>query len=606
MRCGADLKLTIGIPTYKDFDGWWFTVASLYEHHDLSDCELLTVDNSPDSPEGEAVRKSCTQWPGMRYVPQPSPVGTAPAKDRVFAEATGDIVLCIDSHVILGKRAIDAVFFALGNESQRNVLLHGPLCFDGTNTISTHLNRHWGSGMPGQWVRGWLHRCGISAAPRRLPNGLISWETITQNCVSVACCGCGPLDTGAWDGHESRVRAAGWQPLDETNRRWEIGAHGTGLFACRRETWPKFCDGAAADMTGFGCEEWHLHDLWRSLGGRVVMTPQLRWRHRFRQEHHEYRPELLDQARNAILWSKRLGRDPATIRQHFPRVDAATWELLARGERPQPTPPATSPANAAPPPCSLAGLNVLAKVAGNVGVVDPQGVAFPCALRAEAKTVVANVGLYPSARSAVEAAHAEVRRGAWGTQTFTAHFSDGNFDALRKDLVFFANVAADRRDAMLCHAIVAAKWIAITPKPAVTPAILGSWHQVETSPASEFAFFAEWAEYWTPEFLGPGTQLQWLIAELGLGDGKKTCEACSLRAKQMDDWGVRGCESNRETILGWLHAAAAEAGIVDKLRAAVKLPAAALLDPCDWLLTEAIRRSREGLKATAESHPAAT
>lgn len=599
------MKLTIGIPTYKDFDGWWATVSSLYEHHDLSDCEVLTVDNAPDSPEGEEVRQSCGQWPGMRYVPQASPVGTATAKDRVFAEATGDVVLCIDSHVILGKRSIDAVFGTFAKRDAHKVLLHGPLVFDGENTVSTHLNRHWGSGMPGQWARGWLHRCGCTAAPRRLPDGSISWETIGPSCVSVSHCSCDlPLDGGNWEGHESRLRANHWMPLDETECHWDIGAHGTGLFACLRSVWPKFCVKESATMAGFGCEEWHVHDLWRSLGGHVVLDPRLRWRHRFRQKHHEYRPELLDQARNAILWTKRLGRDPKTIRQHFPRVDSPAWDALARGERPQSAPPATSPAIAAPPPCTLVGLNVLAKIAGNVGLVDPQGKAFPCALRAGAKKVVASVERYPSVLSAVDAAHAEVRRGAWGDQTFTAHYSDGYFDLLRSDLVVFANVAADRRNAMLTQAIAAARWIAITPKPAVTPAVLEPWHQVETSPASEFAIYAESKEFWVPEFLGPGTQLQWLIAELGLSEQKTACEACSQRAGQMDAWGVQGCEANRETILGWLREAAAEAGVLEKLRAASRLPVDALLDPCDWLLTEAIRRSREGLKATAESHPA--
>lgn len=601
------MKLTIGIPTYKDYDGWWATVSSLYEHHDLSDCEVLTVDNAPDSPEGEEVRQSCGQWPGLRYVPQASPVGTATAKDRVFAEARGDVVLCLDSHVILGKRAIDAVLDTFACEDADNVLLHGPLIFDGTNTVATHLNRHWGSGMPGQWARGWFHRCGFTAAPRRLPNGTISWETICHASATVEECYCGSLNGYAWDGHESRLLSHGWKPLDKMVDIWEIGAHGTGLFACRRDRWPQFCRGESADMVGFGCEEWHLHDLWRMAGGRVMMHPRLRWRHRFRQKHHEYRPDLLDQARNAILWTKRLGRDPKLVHEHFPRVDAATWDALTRGERIQPTTPATpatSPTVAAPPPCTLVGLNVLAKIAGNVGLVDPQGKAFPCALRAGAKKVVASVERYPSVLSAVDAAHSEVRRGAWGEQTFTAHYSDGHSDLLRSDLVVFANVAADLRDAMLFRAIAGARWIAITPRPTVTPAIIGSWHQVETSPASECAIFAESKDFWIPEFLGPGTHLQWLIAELWLGDGKKSCEACSQRAKQMDDWGVRGCESNRETILGWLREAAAAAGVLEKLRAAARLPAAALLDPCDWLLTEAIRRSREGLKATAESHPA--
>lgn len=595
------MKLTIGIPHFNDYDGWWFTVSSLFEHHshNLHDVDLLTVDNSPNTEQGEEVRASCGQWPGMRYVSQETPVGTATAKDRVFAEALGDIVLCLDSHVLLGPlafRAIERTF----SIAQSPTLLHGPLAFDGTATVATHLNSEWGSGMPGQWVRGWIHPCGTVLAPRRVSaTGGISWETITAPIEQRTECSCGELPRVAWHGHEAYLRAAGWVPIDERVEHYDIGAHGTGLFACQRWCWPKFCAGDSSSMSGFGCEEWHLHDLWRDMRGRVVFDPFLRWRHRFRQKHHEYRPALLDQGRNAILWSRRLGRDPSRLRKHFPRIDATEWRRLEAGERIVESPRPASPANAAPPPCRLVGLNVIAKLASSVGVIDPQGIAFPCVLRAGAKAVEVSVERYPSVVTAVDAAHSAVRSGTWGHQTFTAHFSDSDRQqSLRHELMVFANVAPDRRDALLTRVIASARWVAITPKPSIVPAPLADWHQVETSPASEFAFFAMSAEFWIPEFLGPGTQLQWLIAELGLGDGS-ACSACNQRAAEMDAWGVAGCEAHRETILGWLRSAAAEAGIVAKLRAAAKLPAAALLEPCDWLLTEAIRRSREGLKATA-------
>ena len=36
--------LTIGMPTYKDFDGVYFTIQALRMYHDLNNVELLVVD----------------------------------------------------------------------------------------------------------------------------------------------------------------------------------------------------------------------------------------------------------------------------------------------------------------------------------------------------------------------------------------------------------------------------------------------------------------------------------------------------------------------------------------------------------------------------------
>ena len=41
--------LTIGMPTYKDFDGVYFTIQALRMYHDLNDVELLVVDTEEKS-----------------------------------------------------------------------------------------------------------------------------------------------------------------------------------------------------------------------------------------------------------------------------------------------------------------------------------------------------------------------------------------------------------------------------------------------------------------------------------------------------------------------------------------------------------------------------
>ncbi|MFZ9376813.1 MAG: hypothetical protein ACO25K_06785, partial [Candidatus Fonsibacter ubiquis] len=51
-------KLTIGIVTYEDYDGLFFTIQSIRMHHAdaMKDVEFLVLDNNPESPSGEATR----------------------------------------------------------------------------------------------------------------------------------------------------------------------------------------------------------------------------------------------------------------------------------------------------------------------------------------------------------------------------------------------------------------------------------------------------------------------------------------------------------------------------------------------------------------------
>ena len=94
------VALTIGMPTYNDFDGVYFTVQALRLYQDLDDTELLVVDNYGC----EHTRDFVDGWAKVRYVLATDAVGTAAAKNRVFAEAQGEAVLCCDSHVLLAPR----------------------------------------------------------------------------------------------------------------------------------------------------------------------------------------------------------------------------------------------------------------------------------------------------------------------------------------------------------------------------------------------------------------------------------------------------------------------------------------------------------------------
>src|SRR5260370_17184299 len=89
--------LTIGMATYQDYDGVYFTLQSLRLHQDLDAVELLVVDNFGC----DATRQLVEGWTGGRYLRFTEAQGTAAPRDQLFREARGKAVLCLDSHVFL-------------------------------------------------------------------------------------------------------------------------------------------------------------------------------------------------------------------------------------------------------------------------------------------------------------------------------------------------------------------------------------------------------------------------------------------------------------------------------------------------------------------------
>lgn len=97
--------------------------------------------------------------------------------------------------------------------------------------------------------------------------------------------------------------------------------------------------------------------------------------------------------------------------------------------------------------------------------------------------------------------------------------------------------------------------------------------------------------------VGVGSEMEKVIGELGW---KATgCAGCKIMAQKMNRWGVEGCETHREEILGWLRYQQSQAGWLEKMRAGVLAVKTGLvtrlnpLDPAPGLLDESIRRFRE-------------
>jgi hypothetical protein len=249
------VALTIGMPTYNDFDGVYFTMQALRHYQDLEDTELLVVDNYGC----EHTKAYVEGWAGARYILATDAVGTAAAKNRVFAEAKGEAVLCCDSHVMFLPGVIARLKAYYQEHPHTRDLLQGPLVADDLQTISTHFDPVWIDEIWGFWATD--------------PRG-----------------------------------------LDPDGEPFDIPMQGMGAFSCRKEAWLGFNPA----FRGFGGEEGYIHEKFRQAGARTLCLPWLRWVHRFGRPAGVPYPALLhDKVKNYIIGFTELGLDLEPVREHF-------------------------------------------------------------------------------------------------------------------------------------------------------------------------------------------------------------------------------------------------------------------------------------------------
>ena len=264
---GQSKKLTIGMATYDDYDGAYFSLQALRLYHPeiLPDVEFLVIDNHPDGPCSADLKNLEASIPNYRYVPHDLWQGTT-VKHVVFEQAAGEFVLCIDSHVFIVPGAIKRLLDYLSAHPDTKDLLQGPLLYDDLKSLATHFTPAWRGGMYGFW-------------------------------------GCD--DRG----------------IDPDAPPFDIPMQGAGLFACRRAAWPGF----NPLFRGFGGEEGYIHEKFRQNGGRTLCLPFLRWVHRFQRPLGvPYHNSWEDRMRNYLIGFKELGIPTTEMETHF-------RELLGEG-----------------------------------------------------------------------------------------------------------------------------------------------------------------------------------------------------------------------------------------------------------------------------------
>ena len=173
------MKLTIGMASFNNREEVKKTIKCLRMYHDLSDSEILVVDNFGD----DILRDWISYWGSgaVRYERFTEIQGTAAPRQKVFELAKGEFVICIDSHMTLFPGALDKLWDGPD-------LIHGPMAYDDLRGFCTRFENVWRDSMWGIW------------GPT-IPRDLIPKE-----------------------------------PFD-------IWGHGLGLFGCRKDSWLGFNPG---------------------------------------------------------------------------------------------------------------------------------------------------------------------------------------------------------------------------------------------------------------------------------------------------------------------------------------------------------------------------
>ena len=136
------MRLTVGMASYNNFTEVFFTIQALRMYQNLSDAEILIIDNFGDP---ELEKFVTNQGQGIvRYERCTDNIGPAYAKNEVFVRARGETVLCIDSHVMLVPGALDKI-------PVTDDLIQGPLVYCDLRNIVTEWKPVWRGHMWGIW-----------------------------------------------------------------------------------------------------------------------------------------------------------------------------------------------------------------------------------------------------------------------------------------------------------------------------------------------------------------------------------------------------------------------------------------------------------------------
>lgn len=236
-------KLTIGMATYDDYDGVYFTIQSLRMYHDIcntDEVEFVVIDNNPTSKYGEETKKFVERIHGKYFTNENK--NTSFSKYKIADLASGEYVLILDCHVLLSLGSINCLLSHYEKSPDCKDLIQGPLLYDDLKTVSTHFDPKWSGHMYGVWATN--------------------------------------------------------KEAYEKNEPFEIPMQGMGLLSFEKKNWPRINN----NFIGFGGEEGYIAEKFKQNGGKNICLPGLKWSHRFgRPAGVPYRLILEDRIYNYFL-----------------------------------------------------------------------------------------------------------------------------------------------------------------------------------------------------------------------------------------------------------------------------------------------------------------
>lgn len=259
--------LSIGMSTYDDFDGVYFSVQSLRMYHKILNninYEIIVIDNNPEGPHGKTVKEFINGWTSGkgRYIPYKEKTSTA-VRNEIFKNSDAQYTISIDCHVLLQPGAIDALLQYYGKNEDCKDIVQGPMIYDDLKNFSTEFTPVWRDHMYGIWGT--------------------NQEALNKG-----------------------------EPFD-------IPMMGLGMFSCETKNWLGF----NPFFRGFGGEEGYIHEKFRRNGGRSICLPKAGWVHRFaRPNGVKYRLVLEDRIWNYYVGWLEITKDPydpmvTSITNHF-------------------------------------------------------------------------------------------------------------------------------------------------------------------------------------------------------------------------------------------------------------------------------------------------
>lgn len=569
------------------------TVNALRHYQDLSDCEIVVIDNSPESSQGNDTKlfvEHCADE-NIRYIPFSASVGPANAKNEVFNHARGDAVLVIDSHVLLNKDAIAKLKAFYADYPNTNGLYQGPRYMDDLKDehAATHFEPVWSSGMLGQWRTAWKKDYQFwqssNDGERLRLSKLDGSESFSPGVP--------------WCNHEPWLVANGYTLAISSSDPFEIKSQGMGLFSCRREAWLGF----NPNFREFGGEEGYIHDKFHKAGRLTWCLPWLGWQHRDRKsDTAEYPARTEAMFRNYVLGHRENEKPLDALIEHYSTIISkdAIDRILANPEAYTPQPIEQDAAKVVAEPSTPRNRNELFnwclqqkghKLNGHGAYLSKFASKFKhvTEISSDHESSIYLLAGDPDVLRSYQEDHdykIDNLREMLGkeknnrkTISWTLSLGNvGDMPSIDKTEALFLNsrhtyermkMELEQYAHKVEYAIVIAKSIRFGEKGEDGGKGIGkavyefikenpNWFIVRHDPQQEGMTTISCVQSMRPpepifpwnKGCGPGTELKKLFADLGIVSSP-TC-SCNARARAMDHYGIEWCEENVDKIVGWL------------------------------------------------------